>query len=296
MFNRKVRKVKSGLFAIGLLGVLFTMPVVSGPSPPILEAPSYLLMDPDTGEIVYGRNIHEVRAPASTTKMMTALLAIEMGNPSDLVTITWNADAERGCSLGILEGEKIPLDDLNYAMLVKSGNDSAIAIAEHIGGSVENFCDIMNMRANELGMLDSFFVNPNGMPDRPLERHNSTAFDLALLARESMKHPDFRNYVSTPEVLFARFGEREDVIFESTNKLLDQFPLCNGIKTGYTDRAGFCLVSSATYRDKTLLAVVLGCERDRQWPQARALFDYGFTMYDPDYVEFSALYDGDSYF
>ena len=142
----------------------------------------------------------------------------------------------------------------------------------------------------ELGMRDSFFVNPNGMPDRPLERHNSTAFDLAILAREGMKHPDFRSYVSSPEITFSHFGDREDVKFESTNQLLDEFPLCNGIKTGYTDRAGFCLVASATYREKTLIVVVLGCERNRQWPQARALFDYGFTLYDPDYVELNRFF------
>ena len=296
MFSKKAHKVKNCLFAIGVIGLLLVMPVVTGPQPPTLDAPSFILMDPETGEVLYGKNINDIRAPASTTKIMTALLAIEMGDPTDLVKVSQTADEEHGASLGIVEGEEIPLDDMTYATLVKSGNDGAVAIAEHIGGSVANFADIMNRRASELGMKDSFFVNPNGMPDEPLDRHNSSAFDLAILAREAMKHPEFQNYVSSPEVHFDRFGDREDVTFESTNKLLKEFPLCNGIKTGYTDRAGFCLVASATYRDKTLIAVVLGCERDCQWVQARELFDYGFMLYDPDYSEFSALYDNTSVF
>ncbi len=294
MCSRKARRIPSALFSVGIISLLFSLPVITGPSPPILDCPSYLLMDSETGEVIYGRNIHTVRAPASTTKTMTALLAIESGNPNDLVTVSWNADAERGCSLGILEGETIPLDDLTCAMLVKSGNDSAIAIAEHIGGSVDDFCDLMNARAWELGMKDTYFVNPNGMPDPPNYRHTSTAFDLALLARECMKHQEFREYVALSEIHFDRFGDRDDVTFESTNRLLDDYLLCDGIKTGYTDLAGFCLVGSATYREKTLIAVVLGCERNRQWSQAIDLFEYGFSLYDPDYRSFRELYNRNS--
>ncbi len=291
MFSKRARRPLPALYSVGLICLLFSLPVVTGPTPPPLDCPSYILMDPETGEVIYGRNIHAQRAPASTTKIMTALLAIELGNPDDLVAISYNADGENGASLGLTEGERVPLDDLTWAMLVRSGNDAAVAVAEHIGGSVDGFCNLMNQRAQDLGMLDSFFVNPNGMPDRPLERHNSTAFDLAILAREAMTHPEFRQWVSTSELTFERFGEREDVDFESTNQLLEDYPLCDGIKTGYTDRAGFCLVASATYRGKTLIAVVLGCERNTQWSQAMALFDYGFTLYDPDYEAFRELFD-----
>ncbi len=288
MFNRRVRRPRAALFAVGFISLLFSLPVVTGPPPPVLECPSYLLMDPDTGDVLYGRSIHAIRAPASTTKMMTALLALELGEPDDLVTVSYRADTESGCSLGLAEGERIPLRDLTYAMLVRSGNDAAVAIAEHIGGSVEAFCDLMNARAQELGMRDTFFANPNGMPD---DLHHSTAFDLALLAREAMTHPEFREWVSTQELHFEQFGEREDVTFETTNELLDTYPLCDGIKTGFTNAAGFCLVASATYRDKSLIAVVLGCEQDRQWTQALDLLDYGFSLYDPDYQAFRDLYD-----
>lgn len=286
MYIKKALRYSSLYCLAGIISLLFSLPVITGPPPPLLDSPSYLLMDPDTGEIIYGRNIHEIRPPASTTKIMTALLAIELGNPDDLVTISWNADSEGGSSLGIKEGEEIPLADLTYAMLVRSGNDSAIAVAEHIGGSVSGFSGLMNQRAEELSMRDTFFNNPNGMPD---SLHLSTAFDLALLARQALTHPEIRDWVAAREVHFDIFGDREDVTFESTNHLLEQFPLCNGIKTGYTNAAGFCLVASATYRDKTLIAVLLGCERNTQWPQAVELFDYGFSLYDPDYEAFRAL-------
>lgn len=293
MFTKKALNTRPGLLTVGVISLLFTLPIITGPPPPSLDAPSYVLMDPDTGEIIYGRNIHAVRAPASITKLMTALLAIELGNPNDLVTISWNADAEGGSSLGILEGEQIPLADLAYAMLVRSGNDSAVAVAEHIGGSVSGFCDLMNRRAIELDMRDTHFCNPNGMPDPD---HVSTAFDLALLAQEALTHPEIREWVAAMEVHFDYFGDREDVTFESTNHLLEQYPLCNGIKTGYTNAAGFCLLASATYRDKTLVAVVLGCERNMQWPQAIDLFDYGFSLFDPDYEAFRALAESNSFF
>jgi len=293
MFSRRVPRPKPALYAVGFISLLMTLPVVTGPPPPDLDCPSYVLMDPDTGVVIYGRHIHAVRAPASITKIMTALLALELGDPNDPVTISRRADTEDGASLGICEGEQVPLGDLACAMLVKSGNDAAIAIAEHLGGSVQGFCDMMNDRAEELGMEDSFFVNPNGMPD---DRQQSTAYDIAILAREAMTHPEFREWASMEEVHFDTFGSRTDVTFETTNQLLEEFPLCDGIKTGFTNAAGFCLVASATYRDKTLIAVVLGCERDSQWSQAIELLDYGFALYDPDYETFRELYDRNAVF
>jgi D-alanyl-D-alanine carboxypeptidase (penicillin-binding protein 5/6) len=245
-------------------------------------------MDPDTQTVIYGRNIHEIRAPASITKIMTALLAIEMGDLDDRVLITPRAEQERGASLGISAGELIPLGDLVCATIVHSGNDGAVAIAEHVSGSVDAFCNLMNIRASQLGMEDTHFMNPNGMPD---DDHYSSAYDLAILASEAMKHPEFRDWVSKTEVHFDTFGNRTDVTFESTNHLLDIYPFADGIKTGYTDLAGFCVVGSATFRRKTLIAVVLGSERNCQWPDAIQLFDYAFTMYDPDYMEFRNLYE-----
>jgi len=293
VFIKGLRRRCTAIYSISLISILLSLPVITGPQPPVLDSPSYVLLDPDSGRVIYGRDIHAVRAPASTTKMMTALLASEMGNPDDIVTISYNADREGGSSLGITEGEQIPLGDLTFAMMVRSGNDSAVAIAEHIAGSVDSFCELMNQRADELGMVDTNFVNPNGLPD---EDHYSTAFDLALLASEILKHDDIMSYVDQTSIEFPVFGDREDVIFENTNHLLEDYPLCNGIKTGFTNLAGFCVVASAAYREKTLIAVVLGCGRDEQWGQAEKLFDYGFTMFDPDYDALRALYRDESVF
>jgi D-alanyl-D-alanine carboxypeptidase (penicillin-binding protein 5/6) len=287
MFSKKARRFHLGILSLGFFGLLFQLPAVTGPPPPILDSPSYLIMDPDTQTIIFGRRIHAVRAPASTTKIMTILLALELGNLDDLVTISARATQEDGACLGLVAGERIPLGDLCYATIVKSGNDGAVAIAEHIGGSVDGFALLMNNRAEQLGMDDSHFVNPNGMPD---DDHHSSAFDLALCADEAMKHDEFRRWVSSTEVQFDTFGNRQDVTFESTNHLLDVYPFATGIKTGYTDLAGFCLVASATFRQKTMIAVVLGCERNEQWQSAIDLFDYAFSQYDPDYLQFRDLY------
>ena len=288
MKYKKALKINIGILCLGFFGLLYDLPVASGPAPPILDSPSYLVMDPDTQTIIYGRNVHARRAPASTTKMITILLALEMGNPNDLVTISHRACVESGSGLGLCEGEKVPLWDLARATIVKSGNDGAFAIAEHLGGSIQGFADLMNQRAHQLGMNDTHFANPDGMPD---DNHYSSAFDLALLASEAMKQDDFRDWVSSKEVHFDTFGNRSDVKFENTNQLLDMYPFANGVKTGYTDLAGFCVVASATFREKTLIAVVLGCERNQQWPEAIQLFDYGFILYDPDYQEFQDLYE-----
>jgi serine-type D-Ala-D-Ala carboxypeptidase (penicillin-binding protein 5/6) len=292
MFSKRAPKFSIGLMCFVLTGLLLSLPV-AGPAPPVLDSPSYLVMDPDTGNVIYGKAINAIRAPASTTKIMTILLALELGNPNDMVTVSHRADCEGSTGIGICEGEKIPLYDLCKATIVKSGNDGAVAIAEHIGGSISGFADIMNRRAKKLGMKNTHFENPNGLPN---DEHHSTAYDLSLLAVEAMKHKEFRDWVSMTEVHFDKFGNRTNVTFESTNRLLDMYPFATGIKTGYTDKAGYCLVASATFRKKTFIAVILGCERNEQWPAAIQLFDYAFTRYDPDFKEFRDLYKGNNIF
>jgi len=293
MSSKKALRLNPGILCLFLSGLLFGLPTVTGPTPPVLDSPSYLVIDPDTLKVIYGRNIDAIRAPASTTKIMTILLTLELGKPNDTVTISHRADREGSTGLGICEGEKIPLWNLAKATIIKSGNDGAVAIAEHLGGSVSGFADMMNRRAKKLGMKRTHFVNPNGLPN---DDHYSTAHDLALLACEAMNHKEFRTWVSLTDVHFDTFGTRQDVSFENTNRLLDMFPFANGIKTGYTDKAGYCLVASASFRKKTMIAVVLGCERNKQWPAAIALFDYAFARYDPDYQEFRNLYRNNDIF
>jgi D-alanyl-D-alanine carboxypeptidase len=176
------------------------------------------------------------------------------------------------------------------ATVINSGNDGARAIAEHIGGSIEGFLDMMNAKAKELGMDGTHFSNPSGMPD---DDNYSCAEDLAILAAYALQNEFFRTIVSTEKVFFPTFGSREDVIFESTNNLLTDYPLCDGVKTGFTDLARYCLIASATYKEHRMLAVVLGAERNFQWPAAKELLEWGFGKVDPEYTIYARFIQPD---
>jgi D-alanyl-D-alanine carboxypeptidase (penicillin-binding protein 5/6) len=252
------------------------------------EVPSYLMMNPDTGEVLLARDIHLRHPPASLTKIMTAVLALENCSLDDIVTVTRAATKIRGHRLLISEGERIELGKLLMATLVNSGNDGARAIAVHIGGSIAGFVDMMNAKAAEIGMDETHFTNPSGMPD---DDHYSCAEDLAILAAYAMQYEFFRTAVATKKVYFPKFGMREDVIFESTNRLLDDYPLCNGMKTGFTEAARYCLVASARYKQHNLIAVVLGAERNCQWPAAKELLEWGFASLDPEYPIYAEFID-----
>jgi len=274
-----------------VLAVPLFLGLQDGPSyaaPYYKELPSYLLMDLDTGEMLLSNGINERRAPASLTKIMTAIIALEYGNIDEIVTVSRNARRARGHRLLLSEGEQIELGKLITATLINSGNDGARAIAEHIGGNIDGFSDMMNAKAVEIGMSNTHFVNPSGMPN---DDHYSTAEDLAILAAYALKNKSFRKIVSTREVYFPVFGSREDLSFKSTNKLLDEYPLCDGVKTGFTDLARYCLVASATYKDHKLLAVVLGAERNCQWSAARELLEWGFGLIDPEYSVYATYID-----
>jgi len=247
-------------------------------------------MDLNTGEMLLGNNIHDQRAPASLTKIMTAVLALEKGNINDIVTISRNAARSNGHQLGLSQGERIELGKLLTATLINSGNDGAKAIAEHIGGSVRGFVDMMNAKAKELGMDETHFMNPSGLPE---DNHYSSAKDLAVLASYAMQDEYFRNIVKTKKIYFPTFGNRMDIILESTNKLLIDYPLCDGVKTGYTDDAKYCVIASATYKNHRMLAVVLGAEKNCRWPAAKELLEWGFGKVDPEYTIYANFIDPD---
>jgi D-alanyl-D-alanine carboxypeptidase (penicillin-binding protein 5/6) len=254
------------------------------------ELPCYLLMNLNTGDVLLAHNINLRHPPASVTKIMTAVLALENGNLNDMVTISRNATRIRGHRLLISEGEQIEFGKLLMATIVNSGNDGARAIAEHIGGSIEGFINMMNAKAAEIGMMETHFVNPSGMPD---DDHYSCARDLALLTAYAMQYDLFRTAVSTKKIYFPKFGMREDVIFESTNRLLEDYPLCTGVKTGFTNAARYCLAASAKYKEHELIAIVLGAERNCQWPAAKELLEWGFTSLDPEYPIYAEFIDPD---
>ena len=235
-------------------------------------ARSAILMESNTGRVLYEHNAHEALPMASTTKIMTALLALEKGNLSDLVTTGPNAYGVPGTSIYLEMGEQLTLEQMLLGLMLASGNDAAVAVAEHIGGTVEEFCRMMTQRAAEIGCENTVFVTPHGLP---AEGHHTTAWDLALIAREAMKNPDFRQLVSTQRADLPWAGHDYGRVLTNKNKLLSTYPGALGVKTGYTKAAGRCLVFAAERDGLSLLGVVLNCP---DWfNEAAQLLDKGFA-------------------
>jgi D-alanyl-D-alanine carboxypeptidase (penicillin-binding protein 5/6) len=252
-----------------------------------IVAPSYVLMDVATGRVLASHNMHERRFPASTTKTMTALLAIEKGDLGEVVTISPNPPKVGESSVYLQAGERMTLNDLVEAAMIRSANDACVAIAEAVGGSEKKFVAMMNARAKQLGAKDTHFMNPHGLHD---PNHYTTAYDLALIAREAMKHPIFNDIIRTRETLISGPAKQGGVrkIF-NRNKLLFRWDEADGVKTGTTRQAGGCLVASATRVDPVtkrpwrLLAVVLHSKG--KWSDAaNLLIRQGFEKYHPTVV------------
>lgn len=247
------------------------------------SAVSVVLLDPLSGKVLFEKNPHEKREPASVTKVMTLLMAIEAvrdGKISlqDEVITSANARAESDTdgSVVFLElGEKRTVEELLIGIAVGSGNDACVALAEHIAGSQEKFVELMNQRAQELGMQNTHFTNCHGMPE---ENHYTSAYDLALAAQEAVKHPEILKYTSIYEY---RFKEDPPVVLWNTNKLLAWYEdVIDGLKTGWTQKAGYCLAATGKKNDFRLIAVVLGCPVPRShFQEAIKLLNYGFANY-----------------
>lgn len=258
------------------------------PSPSVL-AQSAVLIEGASGRVLYELKKDEQLYPASTTKIMTALLAVERAEDEELpetpeseteeylkkkVKVPDEAVGAEGSSIYLKKGEMISLEDLLYGMMLRSGNDAALAVAALTGGSVEDFTDMMNERAEALGMKNTHFCNPNGLQD---EEHYSSAYDLAMLSREAMKHEIFRQIAGAKVWNASREGADSYNYFYNKNKTIFQYEGATGIKIGYTTAAGRCLVASAKKNGMELIAVVLN---DPNWfEDAYALFDYGFARY-----------------
>ena len=233
---------------------------------PAVSAPKAILMDGKTGLVLYEKNAYETAYPASTTKIMTAILALEKGNLSDMVTVSFdavNSISYDSSKAGLFEGEVFSMEELVYTLMICSANDSANVIAEHIGGSVEGFVEMMNARAKELGAKNTHFVNAHGLHN---ENHYTTAYDLAILAKHALSLPRFREIVSMRSYQLAPSEKCEEIRYiNSTNHLLNpQSPYYHstaiGIKTGYTDNAKSCLISASEKNGATYIAVVMGAE------------------------------------
>lgn len=270
MEGRPVIKNKTLLILV-IIFIVFSTNAVAEELPNI-DAKAYVLMDTTTGRILEGKNEDEKRAMASTTKIMTAIIALEKGDLASIVEVSKKAASIRGSSFHLSRGEKIPLETMLYGLLLCSGNDAAVAIAEHIGESQENFVQMMNQKAIEIGALNTNFKNPHGL-DEP--NHFTTTKDLAIIARYALDIPKFREIVGSREKLITR-GDKTGTIY-NTNKLLWSFENATGIKTGYTGKAGSCLVASAYKNGFELISVVLGSPSN--FNSSYKLLNFGFTKY-----------------
>ena len=238
---------------------------------PYIDATAALVMEAGSGRVLYSKNPTVKKSIASTTKIMTAIVAIENGDMEDVVTISRKAAGTGGSSLNLGEGKKFTLQELLYGMLMNSGNDAAVAVAEHIGGSVENFAVMMNKKAREIGAANTNYVTPHGLD---AEGQYSTAYDLALVTRYALKNPVFAKIVSTNTSYIP--GHQ----LYNTNELLELYPGADGVKTGYTGKAGRCLVASATRDGMRIISVVLGSPtRYKRAEASRMILDYGFNNY-----------------
>lgn len=245
---------------------------------PALKAQAAILMDAKTGDVLYGHQIHKHLAPASTTKIMTAILAIESSRLDEKATVSSKAAGTGGSSMHLFASQNLTLHELVTGLLMRSGNDAAVAISEHLAGSEEAFVAQMNERARSLGAMNTHFRNPHGLS---APGHYSSAFDLAWMTRHALLQPVFSSIVATRETTIDwldRRGKEKDVHLRNTNKLLWMLEDADGVKTGTTGEAGPCLVSSATRGNQRLIAVVL--HDHSRWQDSLALLQYGFSAFD----------------
>lgn len=248
-----------------------TRPVPEGDKLPQMTASSAIVIEAKTGHVLYERDADKKMYPASTTKMMTLITALESNNLDEIVTVSERASGAEGSTLWLEIGEQIPLGDLLSGMIMTSGNDAAIAIAEHVDGTVPEFAAHMTRRAHELGATGTNFVNANGLPD---ENHYTTAHDLARLAAYGYTLDHFADIVSAKDGYYSWVHDPTHYL-RSENQMLWLYEGGNGVKTGYTDAAGRCLVSAANRNGVQLIAVVL--DSLYIWNDSIALLDYGFS-------------------
>ncbi len=248
-----------------------------------LSAKSAVLINALTNEVIYEKNAYEKRGMASTTKIMTALLAIERGNLKKTVVAEDDDVRIEGTSIGLKDGDKITLETLICGMLLESGNDAANVTARVIGKSRENFVYLMNKKAKEIGMENTCFKNPSGLTE---EGHFSTAFDMALLGSYAIKNKQLRDICSLSSLSVSYGNPQYNRTFKNHNKLLNTVEGAFGIKTGFTKASGRCLVSAAERKGVTLVAVTLSAPDD--WNDHEKLFEYGFEKVGVYETEFNA--------
>ncbi len=237
-----------------------------------ISAECAVLITAQTGEVIFAKEEHKRHSMASTTKIMTSLLAVESGRLSDEITVTDSMLRVEGTSMGLLGGDSVSLRELVYGMLLPSGNDAAEVTALYLGETKEEFSAMMNARAKEIGMNDTSFVTPSGLDD---ENHYSTAYDMALLGREAVRNPEFLQICSSERATLTYGNPPYERTLKNHNRLLNSYDGALGIKTGFTKKSGRCLVSYAVRDGVGLIAVTLNDGND--WDDHQQMLDYGFS-------------------
>ena len=246
---------------------------------PDVNALSAILMDYRTGRILWGKNERSPMAMASTTKIMTAVLALESGMLDDTCVVSQRAALTPKVKMDLTAGEKVKLSDLLYALMLESKNDAAVVIAEHISGSVEGFCAAMTEKAKHIGAYNTVFETPNGLDKGD---HHSTAYDMAVISRYALSNPAFIELINTKDKSFS--SDKRSYSFINKNRLLYEYQGANGIKTGFTGKAGHCFVGAARRGDMELISVVLASGwgpkgKNNKWRDTKAILDYGFSNF-----------------
>lgn len=267
-----MKKIFCAVLAVFLLIVGFPRAVCAAPG---LSARAAVLMEASTGQVLMDTAAHERLPMASTTKIMTALVALEHADLNQSVKISEKAVGVEGSSVYLKAGEILTMEQLLCALMLESANDAAAAIAIAVAGDIDSFADMMNETAQKIGLADTHFTNPHGLDNA---EHYSSAYDLAVLARYALQNPDFARIVSTYKTSIPLGGDEGIRVLINHNKMLKYYDGTIGVKTGYTKRCGRCLVSAATRDGVTMIAVTLSAPDD--WRDHTAMLDYGFSLYE----------------
>lgn len=263
-----------------MLSLFFVFYILSLSCVPVsaleISAKSAVVIDAASKRVLFEKDAYTRRGMASTTKVMTALVALERANADEIVTVSSFAACTEGSSIYLSPGEHISVGDLLYGLMLSSGNDAATALAEHIGGSVDAFTLLMNNRARQTGAQSTNFTNPHGLPG---DEHYTTAYDLALIGAEAMENPAFREIVKTKNKTISHEGSEWDRSLSNHNKLLKMYEYATGIKTGFTKKDGRCLISSGEKNNLRLITVTLSAPDD--WNDHISLMEYCFAKYKP---------------
>ncbi len=279
MFRKNTNLYIAIFLITALIFSLITVYAAGEPKKKSVSARAAVLYQPDTDSFIFTKNENTRLPMASTTKIMTALVALENSSLTDTTRIDASAVGVEGSSAYLKEGEVLTMEELIYALLLRSANDAAVAIACHIGGDIDSFADMMNKRAEVLGLKNTSFKNPHGLDD---EGHYTTAHDLALIAAEALKNETFKKISSTYKKGFAT--EDTSRLYVNHNKLLNMYDGAIGMKTGFTKKSGRCLVGAAERDGLTFITVTLDAPDD--WRDHKMLFDLGFETLER--IEFAA--------